>query len=312
MLSARGATTSCMGLAQRNVGRRPGEGHARRRSGSDKLQCGQGRGRRDCRCEDKVSADCETVRGPPALPSISIGDASVRKGLGTTPLSFEVTLSSGDVELSVVYATADGTAKADSDYAAAKGTLAFFRAKRPRRSSQVNETRSSSGRDATISLSGVANATIADGSATGTITTTTRVAQTERRQVTNGAEHERLECARAPLGPSVQQVPEPALNFPWKAQRGTFAGSPIPSGDMACPTWFREDRAPTSSGRARNRKLRPGLNVQHPRRAHRHQAGITSRCGNYGLASSLPVVRNIRRGAGGDRSRFRSTEPVGR
>src|SRR5204862_2435103 len=61
--------------------------------GADKLQCGQGRDVAIADANDKVSADCEAVRGP-ARPSISIGDASVAEGSsGTTPLSFEVTLS---------------------------------------------------------------------------------------------------------------------------------------------------------------------------------------------------------------------------
>jgi hypothetical protein len=95
-------------------------------AGADKLRCGPGRDIAIADAKDKVSADCETVRGP-VRPSISIGDASVAEGsAGTTPLSFEVTLSKAVTwNVSVGYATADGTAKADSDYAAAKGTLAF-------------------------------------------------------------------------------------------------------------------------------------------------------------------------------------------
>ena len=60
-------------------------------------------------------------------PSVSVGDASVTEGnAGTTPLSFPVTLSAASTQpVSVTYATADGTATAPSDYAAASGTLTF-------------------------------------------------------------------------------------------------------------------------------------------------------------------------------------------
>src|SRR5436305_3534509 len=54
--------------------------------GTDKLQCGPGRDIAIADARDKVSADCETVRGP-GLPSISIGDASVAEGnAATSPL----------------------------------------------------------------------------------------------------------------------------------------------------------------------------------------------------------------------------------
>jgi hypothetical protein len=63
-----------------------------------------------------------------APPSISVGDVSVAEGsgLGTTPLSFSVSLSApSGLPVSVSYATADGTAWAGSDFAHASGTLEF-------------------------------------------------------------------------------------------------------------------------------------------------------------------------------------------
>src|SRR5439155_11987971 len=95
-------------------------------AGADELQCGSGRDVAIADAKDRVLADCERVRGP-LLPSISINDASVEEGSsGTTRRSFVVTLSmSVTWNVSVAYATADGTAKAGSDYAAAQGTLAF-------------------------------------------------------------------------------------------------------------------------------------------------------------------------------------------
>ena len=60
-------------------------------------------------------------------PRIYIGDVSAPEGnSGTTPFNFTVSLSTPyDRPVTVDYATADGTAAAGSDYAAATGTVTF-------------------------------------------------------------------------------------------------------------------------------------------------------------------------------------------
>jgi hypothetical protein len=60
-------------------------------------------------------------------PRISIGDIFGAEGnSGTTPFTFSVTLSNAyDAPVAVDYATSNGTAAADSDYAAASGSLTF-------------------------------------------------------------------------------------------------------------------------------------------------------------------------------------------
>ena len=63
-----------------------------------------------------------TVSGPVAL---SVADASAREGAGAT-MDFAVTLSrAASKEVTVRYATRNGTAKKGKDYGKAKGTLAF-------------------------------------------------------------------------------------------------------------------------------------------------------------------------------------------
>ena len=211
--------------------------------GADKLRCGPARDVAIADANDKVSVDCETVRGP-ARPSISIGDASVAEGSsGTTVLSFDVTLSKAVTwNVSVVYATVDGTAKAGSDYVAAKGTLVFSPGETTKAIEiQVNgDTVVEPDETLTISLSSVANATIADGSGTGTITNDDHEwhrLSADRSQT--APEHERLECAEGSTWTcQYSKVPEPALNFQWNGQRGTFTGSPIPPAQWPCPTWF--------------------------------------------------------------------------
>ncbi|MFL5679673.1 MAG: beta strand repeat-containing protein [Chloroflexota bacterium] len=105
---------------------------------------------------------------------ISIADAAATEGdSGTTPMTFAVTLSTASAQtVTVTYATADGTALQPADYAAASGTVTFLPGQTSREITvdvhgdvldEPNEMFS-------VSLSSPTNATIDDGSATGTIT----------------------------------------------------------------------------------------------------------------------------------------------
>ena len=111
------------------------------------------------------------VQGP---PSVSIGDASVTEGnTGTTTISFPVTLSAASAQpISVTYATADETATAPSDYATAGGTLIFNPGEKSKTVSVgvVADTAIEQDEAFSITISGSVGATIAVGTATGTIT----------------------------------------------------------------------------------------------------------------------------------------------
>jgi chitinase len=65
------------------------------------------------------------LNGVSPLPALSIGDVSIAEGnTGTRSATFTVTLSAAFSQpVTVGYATGNGTAAADSDYAAASGTL---------------------------------------------------------------------------------------------------------------------------------------------------------------------------------------------
>jgi hypothetical protein len=109
-----------------------------------------------------------------SMPSVSIGGASAAEGnAGTTTLSFPVTLSATATQaVSVSYATADGTATAPSDYTTAGGTLTF----RPGEKAKtipvgvVADVMIEPDETFAVTLSSPVNATIANGTATGTIT----------------------------------------------------------------------------------------------------------------------------------------------
>jgi hypothetical protein len=68
-----------------------------------------------------------TILNDDALPTIRISDPIVREGnSGLTPVAFKVSLSHPSSRaVTVAYATADGTARAGSDYVAIAGTLTF-------------------------------------------------------------------------------------------------------------------------------------------------------------------------------------------
>ena len=111
--------------------------------------------------------------GGPALPSISVADATVTEGnAGTVAAAFTVTLSAPSTQpVTVDFATADGSATAGSDYVAASGTLTFP----PGSVSQVltitvnGDTVPEPDETFVVNLSNPTNATIADGQGLGTI-----------------------------------------------------------------------------------------------------------------------------------------------
>ena len=106
---------------------------------------------------------------PPTLPILSIDDAAASEG---DPVVFTVTLSgtrTGDV--TVAYATADGSAHDDSDYSDTSGTLTFSPTEGSHTIS-VSTTEDTDQEDTetfTVTLSSPSGATIEDGTGTGTI-----------------------------------------------------------------------------------------------------------------------------------------------
>ncbi len=106
--------------------------------------------------------------------TISIGDATVTEGnSGTVNLTFTVTLSgaSGNT-VTVNFATSNGTATAGSDYTQNNGTITFA----PGETSKTitiavtGDSIDEDNETLTVTLSSPSGATIADGTATGTIT----------------------------------------------------------------------------------------------------------------------------------------------
>ena len=109
----------------------------------------------------------------PLLPTLAVGDASVAEGnSGTQGLAFTVTLSARTTTpVTVAYATGDGTATAGNDYTSASGTLTFA----PGQTTGIvhvqvaGDSTVESDETLTLNLSSPNGATIADGTATGTI-----------------------------------------------------------------------------------------------------------------------------------------------
>jgi parallel beta-helix repeat protein len=120
-----------------------------------------------------TAPDVGAIESAGSLPTLSVGNAQVTEGnSGTKVAQFVVSLSAGtDVTVTVNYATADGTAKAGTDYGAASGVLTFSPG-----SLQRTIDVSING-DATVepdesflvNLSGASRATVADGQGQGTI-----------------------------------------------------------------------------------------------------------------------------------------------
>jgi predicted extracellular nuclease len=110
----------------------------------------------------------------PVIPGASIADAAIVEGdAGTANLVFTVTLSAGPTgPVTIDFATANGSATAGSDYVATSGTISFAAGETsktisiPVNGDTVGELRETF----TVTLSNPSGATLADGSAIGTIT----------------------------------------------------------------------------------------------------------------------------------------------
>jgi Calx-beta domain-containing protein/hemolysin type calcium-binding protein len=141
--------------------------------GADKISCGAGTDKVTADGKDTVASDCEVVTGLPK-GVVSVADAKVTEGnSGPTVLSFPVTLAKGVPRpVTVSFATADGTATAGSDYAAATGNVTF----NPGDTSKTidvtvnGDTTFEPDETLTVGLSAPVNGVLARATATGTIT----------------------------------------------------------------------------------------------------------------------------------------------
>ncbi len=110
---------------------------------------------------------------PPPLPTLSISDVTLTEGnSGTKNAMFTVTLSTASTQqVTVAFATANGTATAGQDYTAQSGTLTFA----PNATSQTisvvvaGDTTVEPDETFFVNLSAPVNATIADAQGVGTI-----------------------------------------------------------------------------------------------------------------------------------------------
>ena len=119
------------------------------------------------------SAQERQVQAPaPALPTLSIADATVEEG-ANKPLVFRITLSEASAEtVTVVATTSDGSAVAGEDYRAKSKTFTFEpgRTRRALWVKVLDDDHDEDSETMTATLSSPSGATVADGTATGTIT----------------------------------------------------------------------------------------------------------------------------------------------
>ena len=111
-----------------------------------------------------------TIADNDDTPALTITDAEAAEGDGQ--ITFTVTLgAASSLEVTVDWTTADGTATADADYVAADGRLTFAPGQTEATIAVAvfNDALDEGDETLTIALSDPTNATIADGTATGTI-----------------------------------------------------------------------------------------------------------------------------------------------
>ena len=112
-----------------------------------------------------------TIADNDAAPALTIADAQAAEG--DREITFAVTLGAvSSFAVTVDWTTADGTATADADYTAAEGRLTFAPGQTEATIAVVvfNDALDEGTETLTVALSNPSNATIADDTATGTIT----------------------------------------------------------------------------------------------------------------------------------------------
>ncbi len=125
---------------------------------------------RDLLGNEVVAFTGRAVRNDSPEPSLSIGDVTVAEDAGEATFTVTLDVVSGE-EVTVAYATSDGTAEADSDYDEASGTLTIAAGATSNTFDvTVNDDSVGEGDETfTVTLSNAVNATIATATATGTI-----------------------------------------------------------------------------------------------------------------------------------------------
>ena len=114
-----------------------------------------------------------TIADNDAAPELSIADGSLTEGSGDETMLFVVQLDPASQRMvTVQYATADGTAEAGTDYTSANGTLTISAgtATTTIDVTILDDTAGEETETFTVTLSSPSGATLADASATGTIT----------------------------------------------------------------------------------------------------------------------------------------------
>ena len=141
------------------------------------------------------------------LPALSVADARAEEGTDET-IDFAVTLDAASRgRVTVDYATSDGTATAGADYTSTSGTLTFDAGETAKTVSVpvLDDSHDEDSETLTLTLSNPSGATIADGTATGTITNSdamprawiARFGRTVAEQVVDGVQA-RLTAPRTP------------------------------------------------------------------------------------------------------------------
>ena len=123
----------------------------------------------NCPVHNRAPVTVETVENDDNWPELSIEDATVVEG---EPAKFVVTLSEPPAQAATVdYQTSNGSALAPNDYTAKSGTLTFPIGNRKQIISVLTEDDSDeeSSETFTVRLTNANNATVEDGTATGTI-----------------------------------------------------------------------------------------------------------------------------------------------
>ena len=199
----------------------------------------------------RASGDAEAA---PAGPGFSVADAQANEASGV-PLRFRVTLDApAQSTVSVRYRTANGTAQAGADYVAGHGAVRFARGETAKTVEVrvLQDDHDEGSETMTLTLSNASGATVADGTATGTISNTgpipqawiARFGRTVADQVLEAVEG-RMRAGRQP-GTEVSLAGERIGLGPLFG--GAGGDAPASGGATSGATRAREAEAPRAAG----------------------------------------------------------------
>ena len=246
-----------------------------------------------------------------SAPSVSVADARVREETVGAVLAFALTLDRAPgSEATVDYATSDGTATAGADYTATSGTLTFAAGETSKTVSVpvLDDAHDEGEETLTFTLSNPSGLSLADGTATGTISNADPLQQEWLARFGRSVAGQMIEALEGRFAAAPGRAPHMTIG----GQRLDFSGAPPPLDRWTEEEWGDGENARHGHARAAARLVVPlhhGRGVVGPRRHDRLGQGAVGQLlrfsGRRAVAHQRDHDRRARHGLGAGQAAVR-------